>query len=71
MSLNQVLFSKEFIVLSFRFGVISAILMATLTLFYFFIAGSGSTPVIIWNYLIFTSVLFFNTKTCSEKIFKG
>ena len=45
--------------------------MALLTLAFFYISGSGNTPVISWNYLILIAAMFLGIKTYQQKIIKS
>ena len=64
-------FPKNFLAISALYGLISAILMILLTLAYFYVSGSGNTPVIIWNYLLLAIVMFLGVKKYQKKILLG
>ncbi len=70
MSSKKMPFPKNFAAISLLYGVISAVLMALLTLAFYYVSGSGSTPVIIWNYLILAFAMFFGIKAYQKKINK-
>ena len=61
-------FPQKFLALSLRYGIISAVFMSILTLLFFYFSGTGNTPVIIWNYLVITLVVFGSVKTYRKKI---
>ncbi len=65
---KKVPFPQKFIAISLQYGIISAVFMSMLTLLFFYISGTGNTPVIIWNYLVFTLVVFGSVKTYRKKI---
>jgi len=68
MSSTKTAFPENFAAISLRYGLISGILMALLTLFFFYISGSANTPVIIWNYIFLASAMFLAVKCYQKKI---
>ncbi len=63
-------FYKSFTALSLLYGLISAILMALLTLIFYYATGSGNTPVIMWNYLLFAATMFLGVRAYQQEIVK-
>lgn len=64
-------FPKNFATISIIYGLISFALMVLLTLSFFYILGSGNSPVISWNYSILIVAMFLGIKTYQQKIIKG
>ncbi|MFZ4398642.1 MAG: DUF4199 domain-containing protein [Bacteroidales bacterium] len=67
MPLKKTSFPQNIIILTILYGIVTFVLMGLLTLIYFFIKGSGYTPVIIWNYLILFLTMFFGVKAFQKK----
>lgn len=65
---NKTPFPKRFFAISLRTGLISALLMAILTLIFYYTTGPASRPVLIWNHLILLFVMYFAVKNYRKKL---
>jgi len=68
MSKKKSAFPKNFLAISLKTGIISAIIMSLSTIIIYLINGSASRPVLIWNHFVLLIVMYFAVKTYRKQL---